>query len=386
MLAGLKDLGCEVFLLSSTLDAYPRWQPASIMALKKERVKDVRVHRAGPRERVLAKYLSTFYHLQKRIPPVDSIRYTPPGLREWFDRQLREISPDMILMNLPYWDRLIDHIKHKACCRVIDNHDLVTLNLKMQSALAPYLQSTRMRVDQVPDQILSPDCFQGPDFRVDPREFQICDQYDYTFAISPKDAKLIRQNTTQTRVLLIPMTHATCQTANKYDGPAVFPTGPNLFNLQGYLFFLRRVLPQIRERVPSFLLQVTGSSTERIPPTGGVALCGFVPDLDPYYAAAGFVVCPVFGGTGQQVKITEAMAHGVPVIALRGAADNSPIQHGVNGFVADGASDFAEYAVTLWNDRGLCRKLGQAARRTIETQFSRSCLIQALAQVVGASS
>ncbi len=385
MLAGLHDLGCEVFILSSSLNAYPQWKPTSITALKRERVKDVYVHHAGLGERALAESLRRFYRLLKRIPPVNSILYTPPGLRRWFDKKLTEISPDIILMNYAYWDGLIDHVKYKACCRVIDNIDLVTMNLQMQSALAPYLRSRRVRVEQVPDQMLSPGFFQDSDFATDPREFRIYDQYDYIVAISAKDARLIRQNTTHTRVLHVPVTYEICQTPNEYDGPAIFPTGPNVFNIQGYLFFVRQVLPQIRERVPSFLLQVTGSCAERVFPAEGVVLCGFVPELNPYYSAAGFAVCPVFGGTGQQVKITEAMAHGVPVIALRAAAENSPIHHGLNGFVADGAKDFAEYAATLWNDRRLCQQLGQAAKKTIETEFSRSRLIQGLSQVFGTS-
>src|SRR6185436_18574699 len=96
-----------------------------------------------------------------------------------------------------------------------------------------------------------------------------------------------------------------------------------------------------------FDLQVTGYLTGRVVAARGVTLAGHVPDLRAAYARARFMVCPVFGGTGQQIKIVEAMAHGLAVVALRGAARNSPVRHGVNGFVAADAAEFAEYAQRL---------------------------------------
>lgn len=54
----------------------------------------------------------------------------------------------------------------------------------------------------------------------------------------------------------------------------------------------------------------------------------------PIYQQAKFAICPLIGGTGQQVKIIEAMAHGLPVVALHNVSESSPIEHGVNGFIA----------------------------------------------------
>jgi glycosyltransferase involved in cell wall biosynthesis len=72
------------------------------------------------------------------------------------------------------------------------------------------------------------------------------------------------------------------------------------------------------------------------------------------------------------------MAHGVPVIALRNVAESSPIEHGVNGFIAENAEKFAEYAIQLWGDRELCRRLGEAARETIAKNFSQNSLVEKL--------
>ncbi len=92
---------------------------------------------------------------------------------------------------------------------------------------------------------------------------------------------------------------------------------------------------------------------------------------------------PVFGGTGQQVKLIEAMGHGVPVIAVRQAAEASPlIEHGVNGLIAADAAEFAEHMIRLWQDPRLCRAMGRAARESIAKHFSRERLLRGLAEVM----
>jgi Glycosyltransferase len=150
------------------------------------------------------------------------------------------------------------------------------------------------------------------------------------------------------------------------------------------LYFVKKVLPRVLRRAPSFLLKVTGSFPFKTPlAAAGVTLSGFVPDLKPVYESARFFVCPVFGGTGQQIKIVEAMAHGLPVVALRFAAERSPVRHEVNGLIADNAEQFAEHTVRLWNDAALCRRLGDAARETVASEFSSDRLTDALSRILG---
>jgi glycosyltransferase involved in cell wall biosynthesis len=178
------------------------------------------------------------------------------------------------------------------------------------------------------------------------------------------------------------MTEAVAPVVNSYDGPSLLPVGNNPFNVQGYVYFVRRVLPSVRARCPDFVLRVTGPCCHRLSPVEGVDLAGFVPDLAAALARARFLVCPVFGGTGQQIKIIEAMAHGVPVVALEAAAQSSPMRHGVNGLVARDAEEFAEHVCRLWTDRALCRQLGAAARETVARECSRERLVEQLSQLL----
>jgi glycosyltransferase involved in cell wall biosynthesis len=130
---------------------------------------------------------------------------------------------------------------------------------------------------------------------------------------------------------------------------------------------------------PDVVVTVFGPLTAYVTPGTGVRLVGYVPDLAAEYAQARFAIVPVYGGTGQQVKIVEAMAHGLAVVALKPAADRSPLRHRETGLVAAKAEEFAESVLELWNNPELCRRLGEAAREVVAAEYHRDRMLRELA-------
>jgi hypothetical protein len=235
--------------------------------------------------------------------------------------------------------------------------------------------------EAVAPELLSEEFFDRYGFEVSEEEYRIYDRFACTVAITPADAALIRNHTRGTHVVTIPMTHPVCEIGNTYDGNALYTAWRNPFNVQGYLYFAARVLPSILKCAPAFRLSVTGGICRDVVPAQSVELRGFVPDLVAEYRRAPFLICPILGKTGQQIKIIEAMAHGVPVVATKTAALGSPIRHGENGLVAEDAGEFAGHAVRLWQDREECRRLGAAARETISQEFSTERLTTGLSEI-----
>ena len=252
----------------------------------------------------------------------------------------------------------------------------------MQTTIRKYITCPVTREAEINEVVLQEGFFNDINLEASAEEFSIFDRYDRTIAISPKEAELIRSKTSKTKIIYIPVKQPVYPLDNKYNGSAIFTIGPNMFNIQGYLYFIKKILPLILEQDPAFLLQVTGQSCKDIYPVEGVSLRGFVPELKAIYETSRFAICPVFGGTGQQIKIVEAMAHGLPVIATRFAGDRSPITHARNGFIANDPKEFAKYALCLWQDRSLCKKMGNNARETISEEFSRDSLVRDLATAV----
>lgn len=380
VLAALKDLGASTTLLSSSLTAgaQTRWVSSSVDALTGSLASDVLVHDPGPVDRRLVDWAKKWYQRRGEGLPALSGFHTPPGMRRWFGQQMDRIGPDVVIMNYAMFDGLIDHRRLRTVYRVMDSLDLVTLNRQMWQRVAAALPPKPIDVATVPDEVVDLRFFSKLDLRPDRREYGVFDQYDCTIAISRAEGDAISAGTTHTQVKVVPVTQAVPEITNTYTKPPVFCSGPNPFNIQGLLFFIKRVLPHVRALRPEFELTVTGFACEAVQPHPGIVPLGFVPSVEALYQDAAFAICPVFGLTGQQIKIVEAMAAGLPVVALKSAAASSPIRHGENGFIAQDHVEFAEYVLALWTDRALCRRLGHEARATVARECSPENLRQAL--------
>ncbi len=382
ILAGFKELGFEVTLMSSTLTSETPWNESSIQSLKSEWCYDVSIYEPNKLDLLLIYFLRKYYRITRRTPPLGSLLNTPMGMLNWFAKKFESIKPEIIVMNYANWDRLFHNKKFDSARKVIDILDFVSLNGSMQDAVSKYLNFPLTAETHINEEILQEDFFECLNLKPSSAEFALFDNYDRTIVISSTDIELIKSKTFKTQVVYIPVKQPCFKLDNQYTGNAVFAIGANMFNIQGYLYFVKKILPLVLEKDPSFTLQVIGEGCKYIYPTTGAIVSGFVPDLKTIYQNAKFAICPVFGGTGQQIKIPEAMAHGLPVVATKFAGEGSPIIHSQNGFIANNYQEFAEYTLRLWQNRSLCNGLGTKARETISTHFSRDNLVKDLALVI----
>jgi hypothetical protein len=385
VLAGLRELGCRVALVGSRLLSETPWTDAARDALTVSEVDDLRIHRPTLLDYAVTAARVLPHRHRGTAPPFDSPAYCPPGLVRLFRRAVADLDPDVLFVSYAFWDRLVDHAADGHRVRVIDTLDMLSLQAAMRTAVGRHI-APRGRVDPaaVAAAALREDYYDRLGLAADPREFAVYDRYSATLAVSPAEAAQIRSHAPHTRTVYLPVTHPVADVANSHEGPPVFVAGNNPYNVQGYCYLARRVMPLVRRFRPDAAVRVVGPVTDRVMPAAGAELAGVVPDLRPVYATARFAVCPVFGGTGQQIKIVEAMAHGLPVVALRAAADRSPLRHGESGLVADTADEFAAHVLALSADPNLCRRLGAAARAVIAADFTRTRMVQGLAEALAA--
>jgi hypothetical protein len=264
-------------------------------------------------------------------------------------------------------------------------HDLATANDAMQKRMWASLglkYAGQFAPQDVPEDFIDENYF-AQEAPFDPAEMVIYNQYDFTISLSRREADLITSAAPNTQVIYSPTAgDSSRNTANTYAGDPMFAAGANLFNVQGFLYFAGKVMPRVLAKYPAFNLNVAGNASKWLKPQRGTQLLGFVDDISSLYSKAPFAICPLLGGTGQQVKIVEAMSAGVPVICMKNVAESSPIEHGTNGLVASDANEFAEFVLQLHSDRQLCRRLGEAARETICTRFTTSMVCQWLAPML----
>lgn len=376
----LQELDYHVIYVSSTLYADSQWAASERQALRRQLGVDVIIHDASLIDK---RYLARI----KATAPSEGIHwdyYTPPSLRHGFRRAFVERGPDLILMNYAMWGPLAFGDEYHSAIRIMDTQDLVSRNDKMQRYTWQYLpMPAPYGPEDVDPAFLKENFFENVSLEATREEFTIYDGYDVTLAVTPKEEIVIKRNTRRTVTEFVAGWTFTAEPiSNTYLTNPIFVIGPNIFNYQGYLYYVKHIAPLMQKRIPGFTLTVAGSGCRQVKPAPGTNLLGIVPDLKELYQHAPYAVCPLIGGTGINIKIVEAMSYGVPVITLKNVTDEALIQHGVNGLVANNAMELAEYIHQLYYDRALCARLGAAARETVAKKFSAKILAASLERII----
>ncbi|KUG21927.1 hypothetical protein ASZ90_008301 [hydrocarbon metagenome] len=132
-------------------------------------------------------------------------------------------------------------------------------------------------------------------------------------------------------------------------------------NREGLMWFVDKVLPQLREKFPEEIIRVVGSeicpSLCRKLKQHGIDIHADVPDILPFLQEARLLFVPLRIGGGTRIKIVEAWAAGLPVVSTTLGAEGLPYRPGVNILTADDETGFASEMNRLLEDDNLYRKL-----------------------------
>ena len=115
---------------------------------------------------------------------------------------------------------------------------------------------------------------------------------------------------------------------------------------------------------------------------GSVLFAGFQADVAPLVATFDAAVLPsLFEGMGR--VLLEAMAMGKPVVASRVGGIPDLVEHGVNGYLVRPGSveDLKESLLKILNNPSLARKMGQAGRQRIKSEFDALAMVDAIERV-----
>jgi glycosyltransferase involved in cell wall biosynthesis len=145
-------------------------------------------------------------------------------------------------------------------------------------------------------------------------------------------------------------------------------------------FLITEVMPRVWKRVPQARLMLVGRGlalTGELDPR--IELHGFVANLPGVYAAGGCALVPLLESGGSPLKLIEAMAYGVPIVATPLAAGGVDGLHcGVHYLEGDGADGFAAAVVRALSGRA--GKIGAAARALAESEYSIEALARRLSR------
>ena len=118
------------------------------------------------------------------------------------------------------------------------------------------------------------------------------------------------------------------------------------------------VWPELSRRLPDARLTIVGAS----PPQPildlaardtRVTATGFVDDVRPYMERAQVYLCPMRDGGGTRLKILDALAMGVPIVATQMALEGIDVVAEQDVLVANEPAEFVRQIERVVNDRAL---------------------------------
>jgi sugar transferase (PEP-CTERM/EpsH1 system associated) len=144
-------------------------------------------------------------------------------------------------------------------------------------------------------------------------------------------------------------------------------------NVDGCTWFVREILPRIRERQPDVRFTIIGSRpTPEVLALGsepGVTVTGFVDDPREYLARASISVAPLRIARGIQNKVLEALAMGLPVVGTTSATQGVEGRPGRDFLLADTVEEQGQAICELLDDPAAARELGARGRRFVEERY-----------------
>lgn len=140
-------------------------------------------------------------------------------------------------------------------------------------------------------------------------------------------------------------------------------------NQEGLAYFTERILPLLTARRPDLKLYVAGSICHAVADHVSVVKIGYVERLAEVFEQGAVSVNPVRVGTGINIKLLDAMAHGVPVVTTEVGARGLPeaLRQAVLVVGNDDAEGFARAVEHVISDRIVYDRLASATYQAAET-------------------
>ena len=291
--------------------------------------------------------------------PVQAAIYGGTALRRRLDDAMRRHRPDLLHVQLarmaPFADRPL------LVPRLMDLVDSLSLNMERRfrrdtgpRRWAAFLEWKRMAR----------------------YEKRIVQTWDHVTVVSPVDRAAIGDaagftvNTNGVHLEEFPFAPAAGA-----DATVVFTGNLGYFpNVDAMGWFVERVFPILRRLAPSARLRIAGTRPSarmrRLAARDGVELAAEPDRIGGALAGASVAVAPMRAGSGQLLKILEAMASGVPVVATSLAADAFDFRRGQELLVADDPDAFAGAVARLLADPAEARALARRARTAVEDRYT----------------
>jgi glycosyltransferase involved in cell wall biosynthesis len=302
---------------------------------------------------------------------------------------LAKFRPDVVLVEGVWLHRYIDVIRKAGCRVILDCHNVeAEISREMARTVEGSSLEARVRREILPD-------------RTEAIERTAVGRADQLWVCSADDERHLRRRYDPAApVVVIPNTLRTAdyevvraaRRENDASGalslvyPGFFGHAPNV---RAARFLIDEVGPLLDAAGAEWTLALVGAlpAPELVAAAardGRIAVTGAVPSVHPWLARATIVPVPLFEGSGTRLKVLEAFASEVPVVATAKGVEGLGVVDGTHALTAETAAGFAHAILRLWRDARLRRRIAAAAMRFLEERYSWASIDGRVREAVGA--
>lgn len=157
-------------------------------------------------------------------------------------------------------------------------------------------------------------------------------------------------------------------------------------NREAVRWFAAEILPLVAQQAPEAHLVVTGKNDtldiDDLRANPRIRLTGFLEDLRPILDTAALCVVPLRSGGGTRLKILEAFAACLPVVATTRGAAGLEARDGEHLVLADTPEAFASAVVRLLREPEGAEQIARRARRLAETRYDWTSIAAGLSDLL----
>lgn len=291
----------------------------------------------------------------------------PPSPLEtkYFRRRFKSYQPDIVIIDRVWLAKLLEEIPSKKVLKVILTHDVAyeRISAFQAAGLNPFKKMGGFKLLQWDKATES----------VHLRKAHIL------LAIQQDDLKSLQRMAPKSEVILTPMATKPHfhQNSKQVPGRCLFVGGSASHNVDGLKWFLQKIWPLIRKRVPFASLHVCGDvcysfTAGLLQPQSkeGVSFLGNIKDLNVEYEQTQVFISPIRVGSGLKIKLIEALSHGRACVTTRCGVQGLKNISNYGVIVEDRADDFSVAVCRLIKNTSERRVTETKAREYVTNHLS----------------
>jgi glycosyltransferase involved in cell wall biosynthesis len=157
-------------------------------------------------------------------------------------------------------------------------------------------------------------------------------------------------------------------------------------NIDGVIWFCKKVLPAILNVHPDIKFYVVGSDpvdSVKALASDNVIVTGYVSEdrLNELYAQTRLVVVPLLSGAGVKGKVIESIFNKVPVITTSIGCEGIDNSEGLIT-VRDSAEDFSKAVIDMYEDYETLNRISNGSLNYIDNNFSFNAVRETLSEFI----